>query len=105
MAPSGQAASPGRRTHPAGLGEHHVARAGTLSGGQQRRLGVAMALVGDPELLFIDEPTTGVDPSARHQAWSVIARLRELGKTIVLTTHDMEEAEVLADRPPRAATR
>jgi ABC-2 type transport system ATP-binding protein len=59
---------------------------------------MAMALVGDPELLFLDEPTTGFDPSARHQAWSVITRLRALGKTIVLTTHYMEEAEELADR-------
>ena len=57
-----------------------------------------MALVGDPELLFLDEPTTGFDPSARHQAWAVISRLRTLGKTIVLTTHYMEEAEALADR-------
>jgi ABC-2 type transport system ATP-binding protein len=81
-----------------GLGDRRDARAGTLSGGQQRRLDVAMALVGDPDLLFLDEPTTGFDPSARHQAWSVIARLRELGKTILLTTHYMEEAEALADR-------
>jgi ABC-2 type transport system ATP-binding protein len=81
-----------------GLGDRRDARAGTLSGGQQRRLDVAMALVGDPELLFLDEPTTGFDPSARHQAWSVISRLRELGKTILLTTHYMEEAEALADR-------
>jgi ABC-2 type transport system ATP-binding protein len=81
-----------------GLGDRRQARAGTLSGGQQRRLDVAMALVGDPEVLFLDEPTTGFDPSARHQAWSVITRLRELGKTILLTTHYMEEAEALADR-------
>jgi ABC-2 type transport system ATP-binding protein len=81
-----------------GLEDHHHTRAGTLSGGQQRRLDVAMALVGDPDLLFLDEPTTGFDPSARHQAWAVIARLRELGKTILLTTHSMEEAEALADR-------
>ena len=81
-----------------GLGDRRDARAGTLSGGQRRRLDVAMALVGDPELLFLDEPTTGFDPSARHQAWSVISRLRTLGKTIVLTTHYMEEAEALADR-------
>lgn len=57
-----------------------------------------MALVGDPDVLFLDEPTTGFDPSARHQAWAVITRLRELGKTILLTTHYMEEAEALADR-------
>ncbi len=81
-----------------GLEEEHHSRAGTLSGGQQRRLDVAMALVGDPDLLFLDEPTTGFDPSARHQAWAVISRLRELGKTILLTTHSMEEAEALADR-------
>jgi ABC-2 type transport system ATP-binding protein len=81
-----------------GLDDRRHARAGTLSGGQRRRLDVAMALVGDPEVLFLDEPTTGFDPSARHQAWSVITRLRELGKTILLTTHYMEEAEALADR-------
>ena len=81
-----------------GLRASATKRAGTLSGGQQRRLDVAMALVGDPELLFLDEPTTGFDPSARHQAWSVITRLRELAKTILLTTHYMEEAEALADR-------
>jgi ABC-2 type transport system ATP-binding protein len=81
-----------------GLSDRSGARAGTLSGGQQRRLDVAMALVGDPDVLFLDEPTTGFDPSARHQAWSVIARLRELGKTILLTTHYMEEAQALADR-------
>ena len=81
-----------------GLGERRNARAGTLSGGQRRRLDVAMALVGDPDVLFLDEPTTGFDPSARHQAWSVITRLRELGKTILLTTHYMEEAQALADR-------
>jgi ABC-2 type transport system ATP-binding protein len=81
-----------------GLSDRRDARAGTLSGGQQRRLDVAMALVGDPDVLFLDEPTTGFDPSARHQAWSVITRLRELGKTILLTTHYMEEAQALADR-------
>jgi ABC-2 type transport system ATP-binding protein len=81
-----------------GLGDRRDARAGTLSGGQQRRLDVAMALVGNPDLLFLDEPTTGFDPSARHQAWAVITRLRELGMTILLTTHYMEEAEALADR-------
>jgi ABC-2 type transport system ATP-binding protein len=81
-----------------GLSDRRDARAGTLSGGQQRRLDVAMALVGDPDLLFLDEPTTGFDPSARHQAWAVVTRLRELGMTILLTTHYMEEAEALADR-------
>jgi ABC-2 type transport system ATP-binding protein len=69
-----------------------------LSGGQQRRLDVGMALVGDPELLFLDEPTTGFDPGARRQAWETIAGLRELGKTVFLTTHYMDEAQRLADR-------
>jgi ABC-2 type transport system ATP-binding protein len=69
-----------------------------LSGGQQRRLDFALALIGDPELIFLDEPTTGFDPSARRTAWEVIAGLRELGKTIFLTTHYMDEAEYLADR-------
>ncbi len=73
-------------------------RAGKLSGGQQRRLDVALALIGDAELLFLDEPTTGFDPSARRQAWDVIATLRELGKTVFLTTHYMDEAQFLADR-------
>jgi ABC-2 type transport system ATP-binding protein len=73
-------------------------RVGKLSGGQQRRLDVALALVGDPELLFLDEPTTGFDPTARRQAWVMIAGLRELGKTVFLTTHYMEEAQELADR-------
>jgi ABC-2 type transport system ATP-binding protein len=69
-----------------------------LSGGQRRRLDVALALIGDPELLFLDEPTTGFDPSARRAAWDVIAGLRSLGKTVFLTTHYMDEAEHLADR-------
>jgi ABC-2 type transport system ATP-binding protein len=73
-------------------------RAGRLSGGQQRRLDVGMALVGDPDLLFLDEPTTGFDPEARRGAWGVIAGLRELGKTVLLTTHYMDEAQRLADR-------
>jgi ABC-2 type transport system ATP-binding protein len=73
-------------------------RAGKLSGGQKRRLDVAMALIGDPELLFLDEPTTGFDPAARRDAWDVIASLHELGKTVFLTTHYMEEAQRLADR-------
>jgi ABC-2 type transport system ATP-binding protein len=73
-------------------------RARKLSGGQQRRLDVGLALIGDPELLFLDEPTTGFDPSARRQFWEVIAGLRELGKTIFLTTHYMDEAQRLADR-------
>jgi len=74
------------------------ARASGLSGGQQRRLDVGMALVGRPELLFLDEPTTGFDPSARRQAWDVIAGLRDLGVTVFLTTHYMDEAQRLADR-------
>ncbi|HUZ98007.1 MAG TPA: ABC transporter ATP-binding protein [Gaiellaceae bacterium] len=69
-----------------------------LSGGQRRRLDVALALIGDPELIFLDEPTTGFDPSARRAAWHVIDGLRELGKTVFLTTHYMDEAENLADR-------
>ena len=80
-----------------GLGDKAEERAGSLSGGQQRRLDVAVALIGDAELLFLDEPTTGFDPSARRQAWKVIAGLRELGKTVMLTTHYMDEAQALAD--------
>ena len=70
----------------------------SLSGGQRRRLDLGLALVGDPELIFLDEPTTGFDPEARRRAWQTIASLRELGKTILLTTHYLEEAERLADR-------
>jgi ABC-2 type transport system ATP-binding protein len=81
-----------------GLAASADVRAGKLSGGQQRRLDVALALIGDAELLFLDEPTTGFDPSARRQAWDVIAALRELGKTVFLTTHYMDEAQFLADR-------
>jgi len=81
-----------------GLADRSTARCARLSGGQRRRLDVALALIGDPELLFLDEPTTGFDPSARHAAWDVISGLRDLGKTIFLTTHYMEEAEHLADR-------
>jgi ABC-2 type transport system ATP-binding protein len=73
-------------------------RAARLSGGQRRRLDVALALVGDPELLFLDEPTTGFDPAARREAWDVIGSLAALGKTVLLTTHYLEEAERLADR-------
>ena len=69
-----------------------------LSGGQQRRLDVAIALTGNPDLLFLDEPTTGFDPSARHEAWEVIKNLAELGKTVLLTTHYMDEAQYLADQ-------
>jgi ABC-2 type transport system ATP-binding protein len=74
------------------------ARAGSLSGGQRRRLDLALGLVGDPDLLFLDEPTTGFDPHARRQAWSTIRSLCSLGKTIFLTTHYMDEAQHLADR-------
>jgi ABC-2 type transport system ATP-binding protein len=81
-----------------GLADHRTARCGQMSGGQRRRLDVALALIGDPELIFLDEPTTGFDPAARKSAWGVIAGLRDLGKTIFLTTHYMEEAEYLADR-------
>ena len=81
-----------------GLSPKRKARAGSLSGGQQRRLDVALALIGDPDLIFLDEPTTGFDPAARHQAWGMIANLRDLGKTVFLTTHFMDEAEALADR-------
>src|SRR6266545_4105147 len=73
-------------------------RVRALSGGQRRRLDVALALVGDPELVFLDEPTTGFDPAARRQAWRMIGGLRDLGKTILLTTHYMDEAQELADR-------
>jgi len=81
-----------------GLADQADQRAGKLSGGQRRRLDVALALIGDAELLFLDEPTTGFDPSARRQAWDVIASLRDLGKTVFLTTHYMDEAQFLADR-------
>jgi ABC-2 type transport system ATP-binding protein len=81
-----------------GLLDHSAQRAVSLSGGQRRRLDVALALIGDPELVFLDEPTTGFDPSARRAAWAVVAGLRRLGKTVFLTTHYMEEAERLADR-------
>jgi ABC-2 type transport system ATP-binding protein len=81
-----------------GLEEKSSSRVKTLSGGQQRRLDLALGLVGDPELLFLDEPTTGFDPSARRQAWDLVRNLGQLGKTILLTTHYMDEAQVLADR-------
>jgi ABC-2 type transport system ATP-binding protein len=81
-----------------GLADRRHVHCGRLSGGQRRRLDVALALIGDPELIFLDEPTTGFDPAARRATWAVIAGLRDLGKTIVLTTHYLEEAEQLADR-------
>src|SRR3954469_25907558 len=81
-----------------GLSDRRNARAGELSGGQRRRLDLALALVGDPEVLFLDEPTTGFDPSARRAAWQTVRDLRELGTTIFLTTHFMDEAQHLADR-------
>ena len=81
-----------------GLQEQRQRRVKKLSGGQQRRLDVAIGLSGDPELLFLDEPTTGFDPSARRGAWEMVKGLKSLGKTVLLTTHYMEEAEYLADR-------
>jgi ABC-2 type transport system ATP-binding protein len=81
-----------------GLGEKRDARVKTLSGGQKRRLDLGVALVGDPDLVFLDEPTTGFDPAARRAAWELIRSLRSLGKTILLTTHYLDEAENLADR-------
>jgi ABC-2 type transport system ATP-binding protein len=81
-----------------GLTEQADRRVRKLSGGQRRRLDLALALAGDPELLFLDEPTTGFDPSARRQAWDVLRDLTRLGKTIFLTTHFMDEAQLLADR-------
>ena len=81
-----------------GLEEKRDARVRALSGGQKRRLDLAVALAGDPELLFLDEPTTGFDPAARRAAWETIRSLRALGKTILLTTHYLDEAEQLADR-------
>jgi ABC-2 type transport system ATP-binding protein len=82
----------------AGLVDAADRRARTLSGGQQRRLDFALALVGDPELIFLDEPTTGFDPAARRAAWDVVRALRDLGKTVLLTTHYLDEAQALADR-------
>jgi ABC-2 type transport system ATP-binding protein len=81
-----------------GLGEKRDARVKTLSGGQKRRLDLGVALVGDPDLVFLDEPTTGFDPAARRAAWAMIRSLRSLGKTNLLTTHYLDEAEQLADR-------
>jgi ABC-2 type transport system ATP-binding protein len=81
-----------------GLGGKEDATARTLSGGQRRRLDLALALVGDPELVFLDEPTTGFDPAARRTAWDTIRSLRDLGKTVLLTTHYLDEAQAIADR-------
>jgi ABC-2 type transport system ATP-binding protein len=81
-----------------GLGDKRDARIGSLSGGQKRRADVALGIVGDPELIFLDEPTTGFDPGARREAWNMIEGLKALGKTVFLTTHYMDEAQHLADR-------
>jgi ABC-2 type transport system ATP-binding protein len=81
-----------------GLGEKREARVKSLSGGQKRRLDLGVALIGDPDLVFLDEPTTGFDPAARRNAWQMIRSLRELGKTVLLTTHYLDEAQQLADR-------
>ncbi|MEI2701795.1 MAG: ABC transporter ATP-binding protein [Baekduia sp.] len=81
-----------------GLAEAAEQRVGTLSGGQMRRLDVALAVVGDPELIFLDEPTTGFDPAARRQAWELVRSLRDLGTTVLLTTHYLDEAQELCDR-------
>jgi ABC-2 type transport system ATP-binding protein len=88
----------GRAIGLVGLEEKRRARCRSLSGGQKRRVDLALALVGDPDLIFLDEPTTGFDPAARHQAWDVVAEMTLLGKTILLTTHYLDEAEFLAKR-------
>jgi ABC-2 type transport system ATP-binding protein len=81
-----------------GLDGKEDARSAELSGGQRRRLDLALALVGDPELVFLDEPTTGFDPAARRAAWAVVRALKDLGKTVLLTTHYLDEAQSLSDR-------
>ena len=88
----------GRAIGLVGLEEKRRARCRSLSGGQKRRVDLALALVGDPDLIFLDEPTTGFDPAARRQAWDVVAEMTQLGKTILLTTHYLDEAEFLAKR-------
>jgi ABC-2 type transport system ATP-binding protein len=80
------------------LTDHRNKRVKMLSGGQRQRLAIGLAMISDPELIFLDEPTTGLDPQARRNIWDIILRLKELGKTIILTTHYMEEAEKLSDR-------
>ena len=93
--------APARRRGGARAGRARAARRRAqprLSGGELRRLDFALALIGDPELIFLDEPTTGFDPEARRTAWETIRSLRELGKTILLTTHYLDEAQALADR-------
>ena len=94
----GQGIEPSRAIALVSLEEKAEARVGKLSGGQKQRLGVACALVGDPELLFLDEPTTGLDPQSRRQLWDIIRGVRERGRTVLLTTHYMDEAERLCDR-------
>ena len=92
------AARPGRDDLARGAGGEGGRAQQALSGGQRRRLDLALALVGDPELVFLDEPTTGFDPAARRNAWGVVSALRDLGKTVLLTTHYLDEAQALADR-------
>ena len=89
---------PGEVLELVGLGSHGDQRTDKLSGGQQRRLDLALALIGNPELVFLDEPTTGFDPSARRESWEMIENLRSLGVTVLLTTHYMDEAQQLSDR-------
>jgi len=84
--------------HVVQLDEKRDARVGKLSGGQKQRLALACAIVGDPDLLFLDEPTTGLDPQSRRQLWDLITEFKRLGRTIILTTHYMDEAEILCDR-------
>jgi ABC-2 type transport system ATP-binding protein len=92
------AADPDEIVTRVGLAEKQHARTRTLSGGQKRRLDVALGIIGRPELLFLDEPTTGFDPEARREFWALIRDLAQAGTTILLTTHYLEEAEALADR-------